>query len=208
MSKLIVILGATGTQGGSVVTTFLSDPSWKIRALTRNPEGSAAQTLRGKGVHEIVRASLDEPDSLLQAFKGAHTIFSVTDFWVPYYTPANDEKAAAAGLAKNAWVAGEEERQGRNVFDAAAKTEGLQRLIFSGLSNASRWSGGKYTHVYHFDGKARAAEYGQATYPELWAKTSILQVGMYLSNQLLIPFMRPKKVSQSSLHRGCFRTWA
>ena len=198
MSKLIVVLGATGTQGGSVVNTFLQEPGWKIRALTRNTSSASAQKLKEKGVHDIVAASLDDPASLVVAFKGAHTVFSVTDFWGPYFNPANTEKASDAGVAKNVWAGKYEEQQGKNVFDAAAKTEGLQRLIFSGLSNATKWSKGKYPHVYHFDSKARAAEYGQATYPELWKKTSILQVGFYLSNSLLFPYMKPKKVSISA----------
>lgn len=195
MSKLIVVLGATGTQGGSVVTTFLKEPGWKIRALTRNATSASAQKLKDRGVHEVVTASLDDEASLVEAFRGAHTVFSVTDFWGPYYDPSNTEKAVAAGKPKNVWAADYEEQQGKNVFDAAAKTEGLQRLIFSGLSNATTWSKGKYPHVYHFDSKAHAAEYGQATYPELWKKTSILQVGFYLSNLLVIPFLKPQKVS-------------
>jgi nucleoside-diphosphate-sugar epimerase len=194
MSKLIVVLGATGTQGGSVVNTFLDLPGWKIRALTRNANSAAAQKLKDKGVHEVVSATLDDVASLVEAFKGAHTVFSVTDFWGMYYDPANSDKAAATGQPKNVWAAKREEQQGKNVFDAAAKTEGLERLIFSGLSNATKWSKGKYPHVYHFDSKAHAAEYGQAKYPDLWAKTSVLQVGFYLSNLITYPFMRPQKV--------------
>ncbi|EXJ69481.1 uncharacterized protein A1O5_07517 [Cladophialophora psammophila CBS 110553] len=193
MSKLIVVVGATGTQGGSVVDTFLAEPRWKVRALTRNANSASAEKLRAKGVHEVVTASLDDISSLVRAFKGAHAIFSVTDFWGPYYDPATTPKATAAGQPKNVWAGQNEERQGKNVFDAAAQTEGLERLIFSGLSNATKWSGGKYTHVYHFDSKARAAEYGQATYPDLWKKTNIIQVGFYLSNILTFPFMRPQK---------------
>ena len=194
MAKLIVVIGATGTQGGSVVDTFLGESGWKIRALTRNASSASAQKLKAKGVHEVVAATLDDPTSLVEAFKGAHTVFSVTDFWGLYYNPSNNEKAAATGEAKNIWAAKYEEQQGKNVFDAAAKTEGLERLIFSGLSNATKWSKGKYSHVYHFDSKALAAEYGEATYPDLWKKTSILQVGFYLSNLLLYPFMKPQKV--------------
>lgn len=194
MSKLIVVIGATGTQGGSVVDTFLKAPGWKVRGLTRNVNGTSAQKLKDKGVHEIVAATLDDPSSLVEAFKGASVVFSVTDFWGLYFDPANTEKAAAAGKPKNRWAADHEEQQGKNVFDAAAKTEGLERLVFSGLSNATKWSKGKYPHVYHFDSKAHAAEYGQATYPDLWKKTSVIQVGFYLSNFLLYPFMRPAKV--------------
>ncbi|KAJ9614548.1 hypothetical protein H2200_002685 [Cladophialophora chaetospira] len=193
MSKLIVVIGATGTQGGSVVDTFLGETGWKIRGLTRNANSASAQNLKDKGVHEVVAANLDDVDSLVEAFKGAHTVFSVTDFWGLYSNPSNHEKAAAAGKAGNVYVAGVEIQQGKNVFDAAAKTDGLERLIFSGLSNATKWSKGKYPHVYHFDSKALAAEYGQKTYPDLWKKTSILQVGFYLNNVLTSPWMKPQK---------------
>ncbi|KIX96202.1 uncharacterized protein Z520_07980 [Fonsecaea multimorphosa CBS 102226] len=193
MSRLIVVIGATGSQGGSVVDTFLHEPGWRVRALTRNANSAAAEKLRAQGAHEVVSATLDDVSSLVQAFKGADAVFSVTDFWGLYSDPATTPQATAAGLPKNVWAAGREEQQGRNVFDAAAQTQGLHRLIFSGLSNATKWSGGKYRHVYHFDSKARAAEYGQATYPDLWKKTSILQVGFYLSNILTQPFMRPQK---------------
>jgi hypothetical protein len=87
-------------------------------------------------------------------------------------------------------------QQGKNIFDAASKIESLKRLVFSGLSDASKWSGGKYTHVYHFDSKAHALEYGRKTHPDLWKKTSVIQVGFYLTNILpgVQPLFSPTKV--------------
>ncbi|KAF4502533.1 nitrogen metabolic regulation nmr [Fusarium agapanthi] len=70
-SKLIVILGATGNQGGSVAEVFLSEPGWKVRALTRNTSTAKAKALSSKGA-EVVRADLDDPSSLKAAFEGAH----------------------------------------------------------------------------------------------------------------------------------------
>lgn len=40
MAKLLVVLGAIGQQGSSVVTTYLRKPEWKIRAITRDNKGS------------------------------------------------------------------------------------------------------------------------------------------------------------------------
>ncbi|SPJ93364.1 uncharacterized protein FTOL_13970 [Fusarium torulosum] len=60
----------------------------------------------------------------------------------------------------------------------------MERFILSSLSNATKWSKGKHTHVYHFDSKAKTAEYGRETYPDLWAKTSIYQPGLFLTNFL------------------------
>lgn len=68
MSKLIVITGATGKQGGSVVNAFLRDPSFKIRAIARDPNSASALKLIDKGV-EVVHGDIDDGQSLVQAFK-------------------------------------------------------------------------------------------------------------------------------------------
>jgi uncharacterized protein YbjT (DUF2867 family) len=47
--KLIVILGATGNQGGSVAEVFLQEPEWRVRAVTRNPASAKAQALAARG---------------------------------------------------------------------------------------------------------------------------------------------------------------
>ena len=83
------------------------------------------------------------------------------------------------------------------MFDAAAKVEGLERLIFSGIADVAEASGGKYTEVWHSDSKTHAEIYGRETYPELWEKTNIIQVGYYLSNWRMIPAMMPKKVRKT-----------
>lgn len=41
--KLLVVIGATGNQGGSVARRFLLDPSYSVRALTRNPTSPAVE---------------------------------------------------------------------------------------------------------------------------------------------------------------------
>lgn len=79
--KLIVVVGATGNQGSSVVSTFQKDSAWHIRGITRNIDSAPAQALVAKGV-EMVTADLDDVSSLDAAFAGATVIFGVTDFWV------------------------------------------------------------------------------------------------------------------------------
>ena len=53
-SKVVVVFGATGNQGGSVIQTFLNDPKltqqFKLRAITRDPSKPAAKALAAKGV--------------------------------------------------------------------------------------------------------------------------------------------------------------
>ncbi|CZR68868.1 uncharacterized protein PAC_18768 [Phialocephala subalpina] len=90
--KLIVILGATGNQGGSVANAFLKDASWQVRALSRNTSSPKAQALAARGA-QVVQADLDEPETFSAAFEGANAIFAVSDFWGIYGNPANADKA-------------------------------------------------------------------------------------------------------------------
>lgn len=192
-AKLIVILGATGNQGGSVADAFLDEPQWRVRAVTRRPNGSKAVHLAARGA-EVVQADLDAPSTLLSAFEDAHAIFAVSDFWGLYGDPANQAKATK-DQPLNVWAANHETEQLKGVIDAAARIPTLERFVLSSLSNAAKWSHGKYTHVYHFDSKARAEVYGRETYPELWKKTSIFQAGFFLNNFVLNPIFQPEIVS-------------
>jgi len=194
--KLITVVGATGTQGGSVVSTFAADPSWRIRAITRNTSSPKAQALLSKHPDaniDLVAADLNDASSLVKAFEGADAVFGVTDFWTLYGDEKMHMRAAGEGKPANELCFELELQQGKNIFDAAAQTQGLGRLIFSDLVNASKWSGGKYNYVLHFDSKAFAVEYAQEKYPELWTKTSLVRLGVYLENFLTSPFMIPKK---------------
>ncbi|KAL3485817.1 hypothetical protein BJX62DRAFT_229207 [Aspergillus germanicus] len=167
-SKLIVIIGATGNQGGSVANVFLKEQDGNTKA----------QALAACGA-EIFQADTNTPATLSTAFEGANAIFAVSDYWGLFGDPANKYKAQP-GQPLNVWVAEHETQQLKNIIDAAAQVPTLERFILSSLSNATEWSKGVYTHVYHFDLKAKTAEYGSETYPDLWAKTSIYQAGLFL----------------------------
>ncbi|CAM1502639.1 Fc.00g074150.m01.CDS01 [Cosmosporella sp. VM-42] len=190
-TKLIAVLGATGNQGGSVVNTFLKEPGWRIRAITRNVLSPKAQALEARGM-EVVQANMDSPTTLEVAFKDANVIFAVSDFWGLYADPTSKDKAEP-GQPLNVWVANHETQQLKNAIDAAAKVQTLERFVFSSLSNATKWSKGLYTHVYHFDSKALAVEYGRQKHPELWEKTSVFQAGYFLSNFVGNPITQPTK---------------
>lgn len=191
--KLIVVLGATGNQGGSVASTFLEEPGWQVRALTRNTSSPKAQALAARGA-QVAYADLDKPETFAAAFDGANAIFAVSDFWGLYGDPANKDKAKP-GQPLNAWAGEHEIQQLEGVIDAAAKVTTLERFVLSSLANVAKWSRGKYTHVYHFDSKANAAEYGKEKYPHLWEKTSIFQPGFFLSNYVSNPMTKVSKVS-------------
>ncbi|KAK7991335.1 hypothetical protein PG988_000129 [Apiospora saccharicola] len=79
--SLVAVLGATGAQGGSVANRLLADPAtWKVRALTRNPDGDAAATLLAKGA-EVIFADVNDAASLGPALEGVEALFVVTAYW-------------------------------------------------------------------------------------------------------------------------------
>jgi uncharacterized protein YbjT (DUF2867 family) len=91
MSKLIVVVGATGGQGGSVAKYFLSDPEYIVRGVTRNPEGQKAHDLKALGV-EIVKADVGDVESLEKAFEGAYAIFAVTDYYETFFAKGKNSR--------------------------------------------------------------------------------------------------------------------
>lgn len=75
--KIIVVVGSTGAQGGSVAKALLRDGSFAVRAITRNPSSLPAQQLKAAGA-EVVKADADDIESLREAFRGAYGVFSIT----------------------------------------------------------------------------------------------------------------------------------
>ena len=114
----VLITGATGRQGGSVVRHMLA-AGWKVRALTRDPSGPAARALSEKDV-EVVKGDQEVPASLEKAMRGVAGVYSVQDFW-------------AVGARR-------EVQQGRNVAEAARKA-GVAHLVYSSVGGAERNSG-------------------------------------------------------------------
>ncbi|PTB36200.1 hypothetical protein M441DRAFT_449707 [Trichoderma asperellum CBS 433.97] len=191
--KLIVVVGSTGNQGSSVVNTFLKDTAWRVRGLTRNPASSKAKALSARGV-EVVQADMDDISSLSAAFRDANAIFVVSDFWGIYGALVQQNKHTSEQRLN--LLAGESElQQLKNAIDAASQVPGLERFILSTLSNVTKWSRKKYTHVYHFDLKARASAYVEETHSALWAKTSLFQAGLFLNTYVESPNFIPHKVN-------------
>jgi nucleoside-diphosphate-sugar epimerase len=190
MPKVICIVGVTGNQGGSVAQRFLQDPSYRIRGLTRNPASPAAVKLAEKGV-EIVQADLDDINTIIPTFEGANIIFSVTNYWEPFFRPDCRQKAAAAGISCRRYAYEVEIRQGKNIADAAAKVvDGLDEngFIASTLSHAGMCSKGDFKELYHFDAKADVFPYYvKEKYAKLAAKMSCVQTGYFTSSYKLAP---------------------
>src|SRR5438874_869162 len=72
---LILVFGATGQQGGSVVAALLK-AGWPVRALVRDPASGKSAALREAGV-EIVQGDFSDAASLRAAMNGVYGVFSV-----------------------------------------------------------------------------------------------------------------------------------
>ena len=162
MSKLLVIFGATGQQGGSVAKYVLADPvlstEFKIRAITRDTSKPDAKELADKGA-EVVQANVDDEASLKNALKDAHTVFSVT------FSVYDDQQKSR------------EFRQGKSIADTAVGV-GAQYIIFSTLPNAGQVSEGKLEFMGHFDVKADIEKYIRT----LPIKSAFFAPGYFMQN--------------------------
>jgi len=80
-SKLVLVTGATGQQGGAVVKALMTR-GHHVRALTRNAASPAAQRLREQGV-EIAGGDFTDHDSLVRAARGVDAMYAMS---TPYET--------------------------------------------------------------------------------------------------------------------------
>ncbi|KAL7904116.1 hypothetical protein GGI35DRAFT_490824 [Trichoderma velutinum] len=182
MQKLIVIIAVTGVQGSSVANVFLREGGWKIRGVTRDPSKPASRALAAKGI-EIVKGDAEDIESIKTALRGASVVFGNTVFPEAFSNPtAENTPTLAPGQSLREWCYETELRHGKNIADAVATVDTLDLFIWSSLSDAKKWSGGKYTGVYHFDTKAHVVDYIHNIYPNLAKKMSILQMGLFVTN--------------------------
>ncbi|KAI0473693.1 NMRAL1 protein [Xylariaceae sp. FL0804] len=167
--KIITVFGATGSQGGSIVTMFLSDPKlkndWAVRGVTRDVSKESSKKLAARGV-EVVAADMNDKATLVKAMQGSDTVFAVTNYW---------EKPDMAL----------EEQQGRNLADAAKET-GVKHYIWSSLEDVTKLSKGVLSNVYHFDSKAHVEEYVRS----LGVPATFFQPGYYMANMSSAPFQQ------------------
>jgi hypothetical protein len=182
-----------------VANTFLKFPEWKVRGITRNPYGPVAQAMTANGV-EIVKGNLDDIQSLFPAFEGATAIFSNTDFF-GHFLGALSSEDIPGSRTPNEYAYDRELEQGLNIAEAAAAPttlKTLERFVLSSLSDAKKWSRGKYTHCYHNDVKAEMIQTIRSRFPQLAVRMSTLQVGHYVTNWKQSPPLRPQKQPDGS----------
>jgi uncharacterized protein YbjT (DUF2867 family) len=81
MSNLLVVIGATGQQGGSVVDYILDDSDlskqYRLRGTTRDPASPKGLALAKRGI-EVVAADVNDPASLRKALEGAYAVVAST----------------------------------------------------------------------------------------------------------------------------------
>lgn len=128
--KVVLISGVTGQQGGALAGA-LAGKGFKLRGLTRKPDGDAAKKLAALGV-EIVKGDLDDAASLKSVLQGVWGAFGVQNTW-------------EAGVEK-------EEEQGKR-FATLAKEAGVQHYVYASVGSADEKTG-----IPHFDNKARVED--------------------------------------------------
>jgi uncharacterized protein YbjT (DUF2867 family) len=129
-SKIILVTGATGRQGGAVARELLSH-GYKVRAFTRKPDSENAGELKKLGA-EIMKGDYDDPASMEKAMKGVWGVFAIQNTW-------------EAGVEK-------EEKQGKDMAGAARRA-GVQHYLYTSVASADRNTG-----IPHFENKFRVEE--------------------------------------------------
>jgi len=97
-TKTFLVVGATGTQGSSVVSAILSassDPSIEVLALTRNTSSPKAKSLAALDSRVTLLAG--DPTAPEEIFKNANTQIDGV-FCVTVHGPKGSEEAQAEGL--------------------------------------------------------------------------------------------------------------
>jgi len=125
--KLILVTGATGKQGGAVVSHALQR-GFPVRALTRNPYQPAGEALKAKGV-DVFQGDMERVASLGQALRGVYGVFCVQNYW-----------------EKGVGYAGEI-RQARNLIQVA-QAETVSHVVYSSIAGCDNAHG-----VEHFETK-------------------------------------------------------
>jgi len=139
MSKVLLITGATGKQGGATIDALLDSPEaqkFTILAVTRNPDSPSAQKLKGRGV-KIVKGDLNDCPAIFESAKTveAQPVWGVFSVQVP--------------MGKGA----SEEAQGKALVDAAV-ANGVKMFVYSSVDRGGdEKSPDNKTQVPHFISK-------------------------------------------------------
>ena len=128
--RTILITGVTGQQGGAVARA-LHGAGFRLRGLTRKPDGERAAALARNGV-EIIKGDLDDEVTLRRAVARAWGVFGV-------------QNSLEGGVER-------EEAQGKRLA-TLARDAGVQHYVYTSVGSAH-----KRTGIPHFDNKWRIEE--------------------------------------------------
>lgn len=140
MSRRLLVTGATGKQGGALISALTSQPTntFEIFALTRDKTGSSARKLASKPGVKLVEGNLDNIDAIFNQIP--------RPVWGVFSVPIMDK-----GHAR-------EEIQGK-ALTAAALAAGAQHIVFTSTDRGGQTaSQGNPTSVPHFASKFRIEE--------------------------------------------------
>ncbi len=128
--KTVLVTGATGKQGGAVARQLLKR-GYRVKAMTRKPDGEPARELAKLGA-TVVKGDLDDAKSLGAALVGTWGVWAVQNTW-------------EAGVEK-------EEEEGKRLAQVA-RERGIEHYVYSSVGSAHRKTG-----IPHFDNKWRVEE--------------------------------------------------
>lgn len=153
MSTRVLVVGATGNQGGAVVDGLLAtdDEQFSVYGLTRDATSEKAQALADRGV-TVVEGDLNDPESLRDAMNGVDAVFGVTNYFI-------------AGFE------GEIE-QGTNLAKVAAESD-IDHFVYSSVGGADRTD-----EVEHFISKFRVEQ----RIADLNLPTTVLRPVYFMNN--------------------------
>ncbi|CAD6573788.1 MAG: hypothetical protein TREMPRED_000911 [Tremellales sp. Tagirdzhanova-0007] len=164
-APLIVVFGATGKQGGSVIDHLAaSKREYRIKGVTRSAS-KLKETKLAEPKLQVIEADLMSKDGVTNAIEGANAVFCVTT-WLE------------AGIEA-------ERQQGVNIIEAIQATKPQPLLLFSGLPHITDISKGKYSKVEHFDSKAEIYEKAKSA----GLKVVSVEPAFYMENFLKGPFL-------------------
>ncbi|MFI7056568.1 NmrA/HSCARG family protein [Streptosporangium canum] len=159
MKDIVVVTGATGTQGGAAARELLA-AGWRVRALVRDPRTARGRALADAGA-EVVRGDMGDRASLDAALRGVHGVFSVQPTMGYPGTPP-------------AFTVEDELRLGRNVADAAADA-GVDHFVYASVGAADAGHG-----IRRWESKAELEAYAR----RLGLPITVLRPVRFMENQI------------------------
>ncbi|KAI0888054.1 NAD(P)-binding protein [Annulohypoxylon maeteangense] len=147
MSRAVLIAGATGKQGGAVVSALIkANADFEILALTRDSQSASAQRLLKKSPKiKLVTGNMDAPDDIFAKAKEV----TKTPIWGVYSVQA----AIGGGATFRT-----EEVQGKALIDASLKN-GVKHLVYSSVDRGGAKSDDSPTDIPHFISKHNIEQY-------------------------------------------------